>query len=177
MFGMGALICGLLSFFVLFLRQNSRQHDASVVFREAQSADIKQMQVVRHLVKENTLSDPALVPDSDCEDYINVRGKGWVCEINGTIVGFAIADLKDHNIWALFIDPEFEKQGIGKTLHDRMLDWYFTQTQRTVWLGTAPGTRAEGFYRKAGWKDVGMHGKEVKFEMSFEDWKQLKTEG
>jgi GNAT superfamily N-acetyltransferase len=158
---------------VLFIRENSKAksiHTDALLYREAQSADIKQMQVVRHLVKENTLSDPALVPDSDCEEYINVRGKGWVCETDGRIVGFAIADLKEHNIWALFIDPEFEKQGIGKKLHDMMLEWYFTQTQQTVWLGTAPGTRAEGFYRKAGWKDAGMHGKEVKFEMSFNDW-------
>lgn len=177
--GMGALICAVLSFFVLFIRENSKIKSTgteSFIYREAESTDIKQIQTVRHLVKENTLSDPALVPDSDCEEYINVRGKGWVCEVEGKIVGFVIADLKDHNIWALFIDPEFEKKGIGKQLHDMMLDWYFNQTQQTVWLGTAPGTRAEGFYRKAGWKEAGMHGKEVKFEMSFEDWKQLRSE-
>ena len=144
-------------------------------FREATTEDIKQIQIVRHLVKENTLSDPALVPDSDCEEYINVRGKGWVCEVDHKIVGFAIADLKDNNIWALFLDPEFEKKGIGKQLHDMMLDWYFTQTHKTVWLGTAPNTRAESFYRKAGWIDVGMHGKEIKFEMAFEDWNKLRS--
>ncbi|GAC1380075.1 MAG: hypothetical protein NVSMB45_02920 [Ginsengibacter sp.] len=39
------------------------------------------------------------------------------------------------------------------------------------WLGTAPGTGAELFYRKAGWKKVGEHGKnEIKFEMTFETW-------
>jgi GNAT superfamily N-acetyltransferase len=51
-----------------------------------------------------------------------VRGKGWVCEINNEIVGFSIADLKGNNIWALFLRPEFEKLGIGKRLHDIMLD-------------------------------------------------------
>ena len=142
-----------------------------MVFREAITEDIKQIQIVRHLVKENTLSDPSLVTDSDCEEYINVRGKGWVCEVDNTIVGFAIADLKDNNIWALFINPEFEHKGIGKKLHGIMLDWYFAQTQRAVWLGTAPNTRAEGFYKAAGWKAIGMHGKEIKFEMTFEDWK------
>jgi hypothetical protein len=44
-----------------------------------------------------------LVPDSDVEEYINHRGRGWVCEIDGQVVGFAIADLVDNNIWALFI--------------------------------------------------------------------------
>ena len=142
-----------------------------MIYREAQLTDIGQMQVVRNSVKENMLSDPALVPDKDVEDYITRRGKGWVCEIDGNIVGFSIADLHDHNIWALFMHPDFEARGIGKELHRLMLDWYFSQTRETVWLGTAPNSRAEKFYRMQGWKEVGMHGKgEIKFEMDFEAW-------
>ncbi len=143
-------------------------------FRVAEIKDIPQIQVVRNLVKENRLSDPALVPDSDVEDYITRRGRGWVCEINGQIVGFAIADLVDNNIWALFIHPGFEKLGIGKKLHDEMMNWYFSETDKTVWLGTSPKTRAELFYRKAGWKEIGMHGKgEIKFEMTKDEWRSL----
>ena len=146
-----------------------------MIFREATIEDIPQIQIVRNSVTENTLSDPALVPDKDCEEFMFVRGKGWVCEIDKQITGFAIADLKENNIWALFLLPAFEKQGIGKRLHDMMIDWYFTQTKDNVWLGTSPNTRAERFYRKAGWKEIGTHGKgEIKFEMSFEDWTALK---
>ena len=142
--------------------------------REAEIKDIPQIQVVRNLVKENRLSDPALVPDSDVKDYMFRRGRGWVCEINNEVVGFAIADLVDNNIWALFIHPDFERIGIGKKLHDAMMSWYFLQTDKPVWLGTAPGTRAELFYRKAGWKEVGTHGKgEIKFEMTKDDWISL----
>jgi GNAT superfamily N-acetyltransferase len=143
-------------------------------FRVAEIKDIYQIQVVRNLVKENRLSDPALVPDSDVKDYITRRGKGWVCEIDGEVVGFAIADLVDNNIWALFIHPGFERIGIGKKLHEEMLNWYFSQTDKTVWLGTSPKTRAELFYRKAGWKEVGLHGKgEIKFEMTKDEWRSL----
>lgn len=146
-----------------------------MIIREAQIDDIKQIQVVRNAVKENPLSDPALVTDEDCREFMFERGKGWVCEINNEIVGFSIADLKDNNIWALFLNPEFEKRGIGRKLHDVMLDWYFDQTSDTVWLGTAPGTRAEAFYRKAGWKEIGMHGKgEVKFEMTVKEWLDIR---
>lgn len=145
-----------------------------MIFREAIKADIPQMQVVRNAVKENMLSNPALVTDADCEEFILVRGKGWVCEIEDRIVGFAIADLEDNNIWALFVTPAFAQKGIGKTLHDMMLKWYFEQTQTTVWLGTEPNTRAEIFYSNAGWKKVGMHGSnEVKFEMTYDDWKDF----
>ncbi len=146
-----------------------------MIFREATIEDIPQIQIVRNSVTENTLSDPALVPDKDCEEFMFVRGKGWVCEIDKQITGFAIADLKENNIWALFLLPAFEKQGIGKRLHDMMVDWYFTQTKDKVWLGTSPNTRAESFYRKAGWKEIGTHGKgEIKFEMSFDEWTALK---
>jgi len=143
-------------------------------FREATIVDIPQLQFVRNAVRENALSNPAIVADKDVEDYIIHRGKGWVCEIDNTIVGFAIADLKDNNIWALFLDPGFEGKGIGQRLHKMMLDWYFEQTKNKVWLGTAFNTRAEKFYRKAGWTEVGLHGtKEIKFEMTYETWKQL----
>lgn len=147
-----------------------------MIFREALITDIPGIQIVRHTVKENVLSNPALVTDQDCEDYLFVRGKGWVCEANNQLVGFAIADLQDHNVWALFLRPEYEGKGIGRRLHNLMLDWYFNQTKETLWLGTAFNTRAETFYRMQGWKEAGMHGtKEIKFEMSYDDWKALRN--
>ncbi len=144
-----------------------------MVFREALTSDIPELQRVRNSVKENTLSNPALVTDKDCEEYLTQRGKGWVCEVNDQIVGFAIADLKANNIWALFLHPDHAGKGIGRILHDTMLNWYFSKTGKTVWLSTAPGTRAELFYRKAGWKEAGMQGKEIRFEMTAEDWRSI----
>lgn len=141
-----------------------------MIFREANIEDIPQIQVVRNAVTENILSNPNLVTDADCQEFLLERGKGWVCQINNQIVGFSIVDLKENNIWALFVDPNHDKKGIGKQLHTLMLDWYFSQTKKTVWLGTSPETRAAIFYEKQGWTAVGMHGKEIKFEMSFEDW-------
>ncbi len=143
-------------------------------FRQAETKDIFQIQKVRRAVKENILSDPARVTDADCAEYLELFGRGWVCEEEDQIIGFAIADLKNHNIWALFVHPDFEHLGIGKKLHGMMLDWYFSITIENVWLGTAPQTRAEIFYRKAGWKEIGLHGKgEIKFEMDFATWKTL----
>ncbi len=147
-----------------------------MIFREAKIEDIKQIQIVRNAVKENTLSNPALVTDSDCENFMFNRGKGWVCKIDNQIVGFAIADLIEENIWALFLLPEFEGKGIGKKLQRIMLDWYFASGKEFVWLGTSPNTRAEKFYRNSGWKQNGMHGKdEIKFEMSKKDWENKQS--
>ncbi len=147
-----------------------------MVIREAYIKDIEQIQVVRNSVFENTLSNSNLVTDKDCEVFLTERGKGWVCEIENKVVGFSIVDLKDNNIWALFLNPAFEKKGIGRKLHDIMLDWYFMQTKDNVWLGTSPNTRAEIFYRKSGWIEIGRHGKsEIKFEMTCNNWAALKV--
>lgn len=144
--------------------------------REANIEDIQQIQIVRNSVKENTLSNPNLVTDEDCKIFLTERGKGWVCEMSYEIIGFAIADLQDHKVWALFVHPQFDKQGIGRQLHDIMLNWYFSQTKETVWLGTAPNTRAESFYRKAGWIEIGTHGKgEIKFEMTHDNWTKYRS--
>lgn len=141
-----------------------------MIYREITIADIPEIMEVRFAVKENTLSNPDLVTSDDCMEFITQRGKGWVCEIDGRVIGFSIVDMRDLNIWALFIDPDFEKKGIGRKLHDMMLDWYFDQTRQTVWLSTSPKTRAESFYKKAGWTEVGIHGNDIKFEMTFENW-------
>ncbi len=142
-----------------------------MIFRVATSADIPGIQIVRNAVKENPLPYPSYVTYADCEEFMTTRGKGWVCEINSEIVGFAIADLKENNIWALFIHPEHEGIGIGKRLHQMMLDWYFDQQKNSVWLGTAPNTRAESFYRKAGWRETGVRPNgEIRFEMTRDEW-------
>ena len=146
-----------------------------MIFREAIATDINQIQIVRNSVSENTLSNPDLVSNADCLEFITNRGKGWVCEIDEHVVGFSIVDLKKNNIWALFLKPEFENRGIGRKLHNLMLDWYFDQTKSNVWLGTGHKTRAEIFYRMSGWIEIGIHGiDEIKFEMTYENWRKCR---
>lgn len=122
------------------------------------------------------MCNPNLVTDADCEEFLTVKEKGWFCEIDNLIVGFAIAYLKKNTIWVLFLKSKFEKKGIGQTLHKIMLDWYFNQTKDNVWLGTSFNTRAEQFSKKVGWIEIGTYGnKEIKFEMTFESWQQTQT--
>lgn len=140
-------------------------------FRLAHLADIPALFEVRYAVTENILRNRLLVTAANTEDYLTRRGRGWVCEVGGRIVGFAIADVQDHNIWALFVRPEYAGQGIGKRLHRLMLDWYFAQTPEPVWLSTASGTRAEEFYHRQGWRKIGRTPSgEVRFELTARDW-------
>ena len=144
-----------------------------MIFREALVSDFTRLHEVRMAVRENKLSNPNLITEKDYADFISVRGKGWLCEVEDRVVGFSIVDLQEKNIWALFVLPEFEGKGIGKKLHDLMLDWYFSKTTENVWLGTSPDTRAEIFYRKNGWTAIGKRPNgELHFEMAFENWKK-----
>ncbi len=141
------------------------------MYREASLTDIEGMKVVRSSVLENRLSSPALVTDADYHEYLSRNGKGWVCLEGERIVGFSIVDLQGSNVWALFVYPGYEGKGIGRRLHDLMMDWYFSQTGKPIWLSTEPGSRAESFYRAAGWEHTGPHGtRELKFEMRQSLW-------
>ncbi|MEZ4930662.1 MAG: GNAT family N-acetyltransferase [Saprospiraceae bacterium] len=138
-------------------------------FRIATIKDYPGLHHVRTSVRENILSDPTRITEDDYREMIEERGRGWVCEIDGKIIGFSIIDLHAQNIWALFLLPEYESRGIGKKLHDLMMEWAATQNIASVWLSTSSGTRAVGFYRKIGWTEIGfLDNGEVKFEWFFD---------
>jgi len=146
----------------------------NMIFREATSKDASQMLWVRNSVNENKLTDPNSILAEDVVVFLNIKGKGWVCEIKNEVVGLAMVNLKECNIWALFVDPTHEGLGIGRQLHDMMLNWYFEQKKDKLWLGTSPKTRAEKFYKKCGWTNMGMHSDyELKFEMTYDCWQKL----
>jgi GNAT superfamily N-acetyltransferase len=133
--------------------------------RSAQRADITGMHRVRMSVQENRLVSMQLT-DADYIDAIESRGRGWVIELEGTIVAFAIGDSSNAGIWALFVDPSFEGRGFGRQLHDEMVSWLWQQGHERLWLTTDPGTRAQRFYEAAGWQitGAGTHG-EVRLEL------------
>ena len=122
-----------------------------LVFREASLADIAAMREIRAAVTENKLSDPERVSVRMIEDYLTTLGKGWVCERGGHVLGFSFAASKSQSIWALFVRPGHEGQGIGKQLLAMAADWLFAQGAERVVLGTAPDTRADRFYQAQGW--------------------------
>jgi GNAT superfamily N-acetyltransferase len=122
-------------------------------------------------VRENRIPNLSVLDPGDIERMLGGDGRGWVCEVDGQIVGFAIADLSNANVYALFVDPEFEGRGIGRRLHNTMMNWCFSAGPSKVWLSTDPNTRAEYFYRRAGWVEAGIEPNgEIRFEMARERW-------
>jgi GNAT superfamily N-acetyltransferase len=132
--------------------------------RPARRTDVPAMQRVRAAVRENVLVS-TVITDADVIEAIEVTGRGWVAEVAGEIVGFAIGNARTGNIWALFLDPDHERRGIGRRLHDTMLDGLWAQGLDRLWLSTEPATRAERFYAAAGWRRAGLTANgEVRFE-------------
>jgi GNAT superfamily N-acetyltransferase len=136
----------------------------NATLRQAVRADVREIQRVRHSVRENRLTS-GVISDEEVVVAIERTGRGWVVELEGRIIGFAIGNAETGNIWALFMEPEHERQGHGRRLHDEMVNWLFSQGRKRVWLTTGQQTRAQRFYEAAGWHNAGvLAGGELLFE-------------
>ncbi len=135
------------------------------MIRKALQRDIPDIQRIRNAVHENKLTSREISAD-DIQRAMSVTGRGWVAEKNEAIVGFAVGNTQTGNIWALFVDPSFEKQGIGRALFKTMVRWLSKQDLDKLYLSTEPNTRAENFYTAAGWtKGKKLSNGEVRFEL------------
>jgi GNAT superfamily N-acetyltransferase len=90
--------------------------EPNLLFRRATSAYIPAMSRIRLCVTENALSDPGRITKEMYEDFLERAGRGWVAENAGEILAFCYADKVNASIWALFVSPEHEGHGLGKSL-------------------------------------------------------------
>jgi GNAT superfamily N-acetyltransferase len=127
---------------------------AAVKIRRARRQDHARVTEIRNSVTENVLGDPSRVTVEHYNWFCDNPGV-WLWEEDGAILGFSAADTRDGSIWALFIAPGHERRGIGRALFGKACDVLRQDGHRTAWLTTSPCTRAEGFYRAAGWKVIG----------------------
>lgn len=118
---------------------------------------------IRAEARENRLRDPSRVTAADVCWFIDNPGIfAWVED--GRIVAFSAADPRNGNIWALFVDAAHERRGIGRALFERACDILINAGCPRMWLTTWPGTRAERFYRAAGWRVTGTDDGNLIFE-------------
>ena len=122
------------------------------VFREAAYNDIPHMTRIRLAVNENVLRDPTRITPQMYADFLEKDGRGWVALVDDEIVAFSYANKIDGSIWALFVDPRFEGQGLGKELLATASGWLFSLGFRRVTLSTGARTRAAQFYTRLGWR-------------------------
>jgi GNAT superfamily N-acetyltransferase len=124
-----------------------------VNLRIATRDDIAEMQRIRMAVRENQLVSIVLTA-ADYERHLTNSARTWVALVDGRVAGFAAGDRATANLWALFVDPPHERRGLGRALHDDCVAWLLEATP-AIWLTTERGTRADRFYRAAGWRETG----------------------
>jgi len=133
------------------------------MIRNANESDIPRIVEIRGAVHENKLRDPSRVTIEDLRWFIANPGI-FVWDEDGHIVGFSAADPRDGSIFALFIDPAYQGRGFGRLLFERACTVLRAARCQRMWLTTSPATRAERFYRNAGWKVTGVEGDQLVFE-------------
>ncbi len=133
------------------------------LIRRATRDDIPRIMEIRAGVRENRLRDPSRVTVEDVCWFVDNPGI-FVWIEDGKIVGFSAADPRNSNIYALFVEQAYEGRGIGRALLERACNVLVEAGCSRMWLTTWPGTRAERFYRRAGWHVVGTDDGNLVFE-------------
>lgn len=137
-----------------------------VIVRQAVADDLAGIWQVRYAVTENTLT-PGRIDDAEVLEAIGSAGRGWVAEHRQQVVGFSIGIADTGNVWALFVHPDYHRQGVGQRLHDAMLDWFRALPLERLWLNTGSETQARAFYEQNGWINCGPADKnELRYERS-----------
>ncbi len=131
-------------------------------YRRTQPQDIHQLFDVRASTRENPISSERLAtlgitPDSTKEALGNGDAVSWVCIAEDRVVGFCTGDVHSGEVLVLAVLPEFEGQGIGKTLLLKVTDELLRYNHESLWLAadSNPRVRSHGFYRKLGWQPTG----------------------
>jgi GNAT superfamily N-acetyltransferase len=125
-----------------------------LLYRQAEPSDIPALMEIRDSVRENRLVT-LRIGHADYVQALTVEGRTFVCESDGTVLGFSCGRPAKQDVWALFVRPECEGRGIGSALMTLVETWLFEQGATVLTLSTAPGTRAERLYLHRGWQPCG----------------------
>ncbi|CAG2089062.1 GNAT family N-acetyltransferase [Xanthomonas euroxanthea] len=91
--------------------------------RLAGPADIDAIFDIRTRVHENHFSRDQLVEmgitPATIQKAILETPCAWVAEVNGAPVGFSMADVGEGCVFAAFVLPDFEGNGLGRRLMDK----------------------------------------------------------
>lgn len=142
----------------------------TVTIRLATPADVEVLFDIRTSVVQNHLSREQLaalgITAATLADAMRHAPCCWIAQVHGAPAGFAMVDVDDGEVFALFIRPTFEGRGLGQALLDSAEACLF-QTHEVIGLTTDGGAaiRANGFYIHQGWTLVGaVDERDVRYE-------------
>lgn len=130
--------------------------------RPACAADVPDLFAVRTAVRENHMTVEELAADGITAEslpgMLRGSGRGWVAELDGQVAGFVMVDAEEATVFALFVRPDFEGQGLGRALLETAERWLAEHgvSETSLVTDRDRDVRANGFYRHLGWQDAGI---------------------
>jgi ribosomal protein S18 acetylase RimI-like enzyme len=130
-----------------------------LTFREITHDDVPLLFGVRVATHENAYTMEELdrlgINEESVSAMIGTTHRGWLCEEDDRVVGFAMGHRENGEMWVIAVLPDYEGRGIGAELLTRVEDWLWSEGWTEVWLTTDvdASLRAYGFYKKQRWVD------------------------
>ena len=128
-------------------------------YRAITTRDIPSIFEVRVATDENKFTYEELerfdITPESVEQKLKATYRGWLCETDGDVVGFVIANKQTGEIWVIAVLPEYINKGIGTQLLNLAEHWLISSGKNNFWLttDTDKSLRAYSFYLKNGWKE------------------------
>ncbi len=125
--------------------------------RTAQLSDVESIFDVRTSVTENHLSREEMqqmgITESVVANMIEQSPCAWVATINDKVIGFSMILRDEGCLFAVFVLPEYEGRGAGRSLV-KLAETEIFKHHEIAWLETDKNSRAAQFYRQIGWRSV-----------------------
>lgn len=108
-------------------------------------------------VSESRLREIGITADSWGADIAAGTLPGYICRVEGRLVGYCFGDARTGEVVVLALLPEMESQGLGRRLLDLVVQHLRSLGHARLFLGCSadPAVRSHGFYRHLGWRATG----------------------
>jgi ribosomal protein S18 acetylase RimI-like enzyme len=131
-------------------------------YREATPDDAAECIWLRGKTRENAVSPERLesigiTVESWGSDIRTGALPGHICSADGKMIGYCFGSSKEGEIVVLALLPEYEGQGVGKSLLSKITAHLLSVGNTRLFLGCSadPKTKSYGFYRHLGWRSTG----------------------
>lgn len=130
----------------------------AIVYRRSTKAEVESIFAVRTAVRENILTmaqlaERGITPATYAESLRTGELVSFSATRNGRVLGFSGVRPAAGEVFALFVLPEAEGNGIGSRLLAMAEEHLSAGNYATMSLETERGSRAHRFYLRRGWRE------------------------